>query len=238
MLKVNVEGVYESVLGTGQVKYVNFEYTFETSRINPNGIYTHIARRFIPMLIEKDKKLKSPFSALRSFNIISIDKIADNNKCILGKNIDELDEWQIQDLACTFDLYDVPLYGKLPFNLIKDKAISSYFKKVLKFNVDDSKEKAKLDCVVKNADGTLRYDFTNSKVVVQMPQNYLAEKNKSEQKVKVSDLIEQAGQAYIGSVPDEVQNKPNTANEPQTPETGTGSKNQGSLFPSKNDLIS
>ena len=47
MLKVTVEGIYESDIGSGQKKYENFNYTLELSKENPDGIDTHILFIFI-----------------------------------------------------------------------------------------------------------------------------------------------------------------------------------------------
>ena len=187
MLQINVEGVYESDVGTGQKKYTDFNYTFKTSRLTQKGLYTHIAKRFIPMLISNDKSRKAIFSRLRSFNILEIKNIDNDKESIIGKDINELNPWQIQDLACTFDLYDVPLYGRHTFSAIKEKALSSYLKKV--WNIDLTE---------KNPDGTLKYDL--DKVIINVPDGYLQKKEKQSQKLKVSDLIKKTGQVIANGI--------------------------------------
>lgn len=218
MLLVKVEGVYESDVGTGQKKYTDFNYTIKTSRLQENGIQTHIAKRFIPMAIANDKTKKSIFSRLRSFNILSIEKIEDDKESIIGKNINDLNAYQIQDLACTFDLYDVPLHGKHTMSAIREKAISAYLKKVWK-----------IDLTERNSDGSLKYDL--DEVIIEVPEGYLQKKKKESQKVKVSDLIK--GQATAGeaqTVLDE------TFNGNSNPE-GQGNAPEGNGgFPSAEDL--
>ncbi|MCD8378064.1 MAG: hypothetical protein LUB59_04670 [Candidatus Gastranaerophilales bacterium] len=186
MLIINVEGVYESDVGTNQKKYTEFNYTFKTSRLSEKGVDSHIAKRFIPMLVANDKSKKTIFSRLRSFNIISI-KETDDKDSIIGKNIDELNDWQIQDLACTFDLYEVPLWGKHTFTVIKEKATSAYLKKV--WNIDLNE---------KNPDGTLKYDL--DKVGVEIPAGYFDKKEKQIRKQKVSDVIKKTVRAIANGV--------------------------------------
>lgn len=180
MLLVKVEGVYESDIGTGQKKYTDFNYSIKTSRLTEKGIQTHIAKRFIPMLIANDKTKKSIFSRLRSLNILSIEHVEDDKENIIGKNINELNAYQIQDLACTFDLYDVPLHGKHTMSVVREKAVSAYLKKVWGINLDE-----------RNSDGSLKYDL--DEVIVKVPDGYLQKKKKETQKLKVSDLIHGVG---------------------------------------------
>lgn len=224
MLAVKVEGVYESDIGTGQKKYVDFNYTIKTSRLTENGIVTHIAKRFIPMLVANDKTKKEFFSRLRSFNILNIEHIEDDKDCIIGKNINELDAGQIQDLACTFDLYDVPLYGKHTLSVIKEKAISSYLKKVWKIDLEE-----------RYPDGTLKYDL--DEVVIEVPKNYLQKKENKSQKVKVSDFIKQSEQknSETQNVIDESFNAENDSSNNGIFPSANVLASVGNLFKSKNE---
>lgn len=215
MLKVEVEGIYESDLGIGQKKYVEFNYSFKTSRLSTKGIDTHIEKRFIPMLVAnekgKNKNEKPIFSRVRNFNILNIEKIKDDEDCIIGKKLDSLNAWEIQDLACMFDLYDVPINGKRTFSEIKEKAISSYLKKVWNIDIDNPKEKEKLDCVVENAQGGYKYDFSNDEVLVQVPEGYFERIEKKEKRVKISDLMkkdekEETKGGFFSTIKDYVSN--------------------------------
>lgn len=229
MLKIAVEGVYESDIGSGQKKYQNFSYEFLTSRITPRGIETHVMRRFIPMLIAKDKNKKNViFSRLQSFVITNIQKVDDNKDSILGKDIMEFDYWQIQDLAATLDLYEIPLAGTCSITELREKAVLAYMKKVLKIPMKDGKDKSQLEFFKKLPDGTFKLELGNEKVIVEIPESYFAEsKHKENPKKGLSYFTQKAGQAVANKILEI------TGNQTINPQQINGSNNE---FPSAEEL--
>ena len=186
MLKIKVEGVYESDTGSGQRQYEGYEYSFNISKPTDKGIMTHIQRRFIPYLIGKDKeKVSKIFSRLRTCVITDSQNVADKDS-IVGKDINELNEWQIQDLACLFDLYEVPLPHTCSISEMREKATLAYMKVVLKIPMDTPKQRAELDFLKHFPDGTYKLDLHGEKVYAKVPTGYFEHKEKEVEKKSLS----------------------------------------------------
>lgn len=203
MLEVTVEGIYESDTGSGQKKYQSFKYTFKTSRIRDKGLETHVMRRFIPMLIEKDKKNSGIiFSRLKSFLITSINKVEDS-KSIIGRNIRDFNIWEIQDLAATFDLYKVPLPNSCSVTEMRDLAILAYMEKVLKIPMKSTRDKENLAFMEKQSDGTFRLNLGDEEVIADIPSGYFENMEKiktPEAKKSLSDFVKKAGQSLANGI--------------------------------------
>ena len=223
MLKVTVEGIYESDIGSGQKKYVNFNYTMELTREKTEGLETHIMRRFIPYLISKDKNKSSvPFSRIKSFMITNIEKI-DKTSTIMGKDILTLNEWEIQDLACLFDLYEAPTYGKFSIIATRNKTAEAYLKKVLKVPMKTAMEKAQLDFFKQLPDGTFKLDFGDSKCLVTVPDGYFEKEEKQKKEKLTLSYFQKMGQTVANAV------LAATGNQPLK-------NDQNANFPSMDDL--
>lgn len=225
MLQVTVEGIYESDIGSGQKKYQDFNYTFTTSRKTPKGLETHVMRRFIPLLIARDKNKKSIiFSRIKSFVITDIKNIDNSKDCIIGKEINNLDALQIQDLAATFDLYEIPLYGTCSIVELRNKAIEAYLKKVLKVPMENSKQKAELRFFKKQSDGNFVLDFTEeSPLVIEMPENYFGAVKQPKEKKGLSYFFEKV-KKEMNAIISTTENQPDSNN------------NSNDKFPSFDDL--
>lgn len=156
-LKVTVEGIYQSDIGSRQKQNYNFELTFELSGVHKNFIDTHILRRFIPMSIKEDKK-KQPFSRIATYTIVEIEEI-DKNCNIEGKNIFEMSEYELQDLARFYNLYEIPLPKTTTLRMMREKAALAYLKYVLKIPMEKPEDKEKLDFFKKESDGSYKTNF-------------------------------------------------------------------------------
>ncbi len=235
MLTVTVEGIYESDIGSGQKKYENFSYKIETSREDEIGINTHIMRRFIPYFVYKDKSKKGIiFSRLKNYYITNIEKSNSENK-LIGKDINSLNELEIQDLACMFDLYEIPLPLTCSLTELREKAILAYMKKVLKIPMNNDKEKSELDFLRKCSDGSWKLDLKDEKVIVEIPNGYFENESinsKKEIRKKGLSFFQKAGQAVANTIltvtgNSNEQNNPQNANQANT-----------DIFPNANDLLS
>lgn len=237
MLKVTTQGVYESDIGSGQKRYEEFNYTVKLTRENAEGIATHIMRRIIPYMVAKDKnKQKVPFSRIKSFIITNIEK-TDEKSSLLGKDILSLNDWEIQDLACLFDLYEIPVFGKFSTNEVLYKAVETYLKKVIKIPMKDAKEKSQLDFYKQLSDGTFKLDLEGAKDLfkVYIPDGYFEkEEIKKEEKKSLAYFLQKAGVAVANTVLTATGNEPvktqNANNASQNPQPQTGG------FPSAQDL--
>lgn len=186
MLEVKFDGIVEFATGSGQSRYESFEYIIETAREKESGLYSHICARFAPMLIKQDKKFKGlPFKRIQSLVITEVKKL-DKENYLIGKNILELTEKEVQDFACMYDLYEVPLAGTQALSLIREKALIAYMHKVKKEKIKNPEDKRKWKWFVQQEDGTFRFDAQGDKFPIQYVSTYF-EKQKTEIKQKGMD---------------------------------------------------
>ena len=192
MLKVKIDGVYESEVGSGQKDFIPFSYEYETVRFSAKGLFTHSLRRHAPYLIQNDKKnAKALFSKIKSLVITDVKKI--NDECtIAGKDIFELDAWELQELACLYDLYEIPLHGTFSIVEIREKAALAYLERVLKVPMKSNKDKDKLAFFEKQDDGTYRLKTEEMELPVQIFDDYLEKKQKEVQKKDLSYFMAKA----------------------------------------------
>lgn len=236
MLEVFVEGVYESDVGSGQKKFYDFKYNFKTARLDKKGLETHVLRRFIPLLIKKDKKFAQKlFSKIRSLVITDIKEL-DGNCYLEGKDINELNEWEIQDLACLYDLYEVPLAGQFSITELRERAILAYMKKVLNIPMKTAEEKAQLDFLEKQPDGTYKLNLGEEKIIVQIYDSYFGKKKDCVKKKSLSDFIKTSGVAIANGILGITGNQ--TIENSQKEENGSDENSQsGNGMPSVSQLL-
>lgn len=221
--KYTVEGIYETDKGSGK-DYTSFTYDIELSRFREGGAGTHILRRFLPLLIKKDKK-NPLLSKIKQWLITDCKKVNENFK-LEGKNINELNEYEIQELACMYDLFEIPLPSTTSITDLREKATQIYMKKVLKVPMDTIEQKLANDFFKKQEDGTIKFDNT-LKVPVQVVEDFLG-KVAVVKKKTLADYIQQAGQAVAEGV------LAVTGNKTDDGQKKDGEQNNG--FPSANDL--
>ena len=229
MLKVTIEGVYESDIGSGQKKYESFKYEFKTSRLTERGLETHCARRFIPYLIANDKSKKLPFSRVKNFVITDIQYVNDNADCVINKDINELNAWQIQDLASLFDLYEIPAGLTCSISQKREKAILAYLKKIVKIPMNTVKEKEQTDFLVKQPNGAFKLELNGAKVLAQVPEGYMVTKSKEAPKKGLAYFLQNAGLKAANAILNATGNQEAGMNTPD--------KKENSPFPDGNDLL-
>lgn len=150
-IKVIVDGLYETDIGSGQKKLHDYEFTFELPRFKTTGLETLLMRRFIPMAIAENKKMET-CSRVKTIHISDVQKM--NNECSLqGKNILAMSEKEIQELACLFDLYEIPLPRKMSLSELRERAFEIYSERVLGIPLKEDKDKAKYDIYEKTSAG-------------------------------------------------------------------------------------
>ena len=191
-----VEGIYETDKGSGK-DYTSFNFEIKLSRFYPEGAGSHILRRFIPVLIRKQKN-KPLFSGVRSWLITDVQKVSDEFP-LAGKEITEMDEMEIQELACMYDIFEIPLPNTMSITELREKAMIAYMKKVLKIPMKTPEEQAKLSFFKRQPDGTLRLDLGEEKLVVEVVDNYLGKKQVIKKK-SLADFIKNAGQSVANGI--------------------------------------
>lgn len=220
--KYTVEGIYETDKGSGK-DYTSFNYEITLSRFRESGAGTHILRRFLPLLIKKDKK--NPLLSKIKQWLITDCKMVDDKFKLEGKNINELNEYEIQELACMYDLYEIPLPSTTSITDLREKASQIYMKKVLKVPMNTIEEKLANEFFKKQDDGTIKFD-NSLKVPVQVVEDFLG-KVAVVKKKTLADYIQQAGQVVAEGVLAVTGNKSDDGQK-------DGNKNNG--FPSSDDL--
>lgn len=229
MLEVKIEGVYESDIGSGQKKYYPFKYTYKTARKNQKGLYTHALRRHAPYLIQNDKKNnKNLFSRIKTLHINDI-KTLDDTCDLEGKDIKELNAWEIQDLACLYDLYDIPLYGVCSLGELREKAVLAYLEYVLKVPMKTPKEKEELGFFEPQEDGTYKLNMEAINLPIQVYDSLIEKKQGEVKKKDLSYFIKKAGKV----VSDGILNL--TGNDVQN--DSDENQQQNDDMPSVNDLL-
>ena len=216
--KYTIEGVYETDKGTGK-EFTNFNFEIVLSRFYPDGAGSHILRRFLPTLIRKQKN-KPLFSGVRSFVITNIEKVSDEFP-LKGKEISQMNEDEIQQLACMYDIFDIPLPSTMSITELREKAMIAYMKKVLAIPMKTPEEQAKLDFFKRQPDGTFKLDLGDEKLFVEVVDDYIAKKNEVKKK-SLSDFIGGASQHHSN---DTIQTKGEFFDESPV-----------NLFPTANDL--
>ena len=231
MYKVTVEGLFESNIGSGQKKYYDFKYEIEIARFSEKGLETHILRRYLPYYIKKDKKNASRlFSKVKNFVITDIQKL--DKECYLkGKDIATLNELEIQDLACLYDLYSIPVTGVLNIQELRKKAMLAYMEYVLKVPMKTPEEKSKLDFFEVQEDGS--YELKLDSLEIEIVDDFFKDKvAKTVKKKSIADFIGKLGVTVANGVLSatgnnglkvEVKN-PDEGNVPTTPGMPTASQ--------------
>lgn len=191
MYKVTVEGKYETQLNNASVKYEPYKLTFEVCRTKAEGIETHLQKRLIPYYLKTSNQYKTkPFMRLADFNIVEIEKI-DKEIGLFEKDVMELDELEIQQLATLYDLYEVPLYSVYPLARTRELAALAYFKKVVKIPMNTPQEKKKVPFLKQNSDGSFKPDFSNTPVPIVKHKELLETKTvEKEEKIDIQKYFE------------------------------------------------
>jgi hypothetical protein len=182
--KYIVEGIYETDKGSGK-DYTNFNFEITLSRFKADGAGSHILRRFLPMLIKKQKN-KPLLSHIRTFLITDVQKVSDEFP-LAGKDISEMNEEEIQELACMYDIFEIPLPNTVSITELRHKAMEAYMKKVLQIPMKTPEEQEKLDFFKRQPDGTLQLDLGEQKLVVQVLN--IGKKTDEVKKKSLSDFI-------------------------------------------------
>jgi len=194
--KYKVEGIYETDKGSSK-EYTNFNTEITLSRFYPEGAGSHIISRFLPVIIRKMKN-KPLYSGLRHWVITDVEKI-DDKFPLVGKEISEMNEDEIQQLACMYDIFEIPLPGTMSITQLRTKAMEAYMKKVLKIPMKTPQEQEALDFYKRQPDGTLKLDLGNEKLTVELIDNFTGKKVEVKKKT-LADFTKQIGQTVANGI--------------------------------------
>lgn len=218
--KYTVEGIYETDKGSGK-DYTPFKFEIRLPRFegHEKGAGTHILRRFLPILI-RNLKNKPVFTKVRNWVITNIEKLNDAFP-LEGTDINNMNEKEIQELACMYDLYEIPLPATTSVDELREFAQKAYMKNVLKIKMNTVEEQERLEFFKRQPDGSLKFDLGNEVLTVQVIDVYKNDKTVVKKK-KLADFIST----------DEKQQDDNVLDENGAPNVPQGN----GLFPSNTEL--
>lgn len=192
----SVEGVYETDKGSGK-DYTNFNFKIKLSRFYPEGAGSHIVSRFLPVLIKKQKN-KPLFSKIRNWVITDVQKLNDDFP-LVGKDISEMNEDEIQELACMYDIFEIPLPNTRSITELREKAMEAYMKEVLKIPMKTPEEQSKLEFYKRQPDGSMKLDLGDEKLIVELVDNLKNQKVEIKKKT-LSDFTKKIGQSVANTI--------------------------------------
>ena len=208
-LLVTVEGIYETNKGSNQKDYTEFKFDINVDRVKQTGIETHILRRFIPMEIKKHKKLPI-CDKVKSFLITEIKKV-DDKISIEGKNIAEMTETEIQQLATLFDIYEMPLPNVMSISALREHACKLYLRDVTGLDVEDLKVQKTMSCFKETPSGEMKFDLGDDEICVDL--SLLKDKNIKETKTikqNLSDYLANLKEKFSSSQSVKIPKEPET----------------------------
>lgn len=216
-----VEGIYETDKGSGK-ELTSFNFTIKLSRFKEQGAGTHILRRFLPICIKNQKKTPL-LSEIKHWLITDIQKVSDEFP-LVGKEINKMNEQEIQELACMYDLYEIPLPNTTSITELREKAEQAYMQRILKIPMDTIDEQKKLSFFKEQSDGSLKFDLGDEILKVELIENFVGKKIE-EKKKTLSDFLHTKNENTTNFV----QNIPNNNDIKQ-------SNMSNGLFPSAEEL--
>ena len=186
MIKVKYEGVYSSTVGQYK-RTIPFRFEHEVAGNHTDALESHLKKRYVPMMIAKAKNLKDPFERLVSFRLVDYEK---NNKPnpINGKDLFELNEWELQELARTFNLFEIPLPFTTTLSELKQKAAFQYLKRIEGLKIDTDKEKMEFDFFKKDLNGSWVIEL-DEPLIIEIDENKTEDTQAVKKKISLKDAL-------------------------------------------------
>lgn len=186
MIKVKYEGVYSSTVGQYK-RTIPFRFEHEVAGNHTDALESHLKKRYVPMMIAKAKNLKDPFERLVSFRLVDYEK---NNKPnpINGKDLFELNEWELQELARTFNLFEIPLPFTTTLSELKQKAAFQYLKRIKGLKIDTDKEKMEFDFFKKDLNGSWVIEL-DEPLIIEIDENKTEDTQAVKKKISLKEAL-------------------------------------------------
>jgi len=165
MLEVEYEGIYASNVGEYK-KTASFKFKHEVAGNHTDCLESHLKKRYVPIMIQKQKN-KMPFDHLVNFRLISYKK--NEKPCDLdGLDIFKMSEYQIQELARFFNLFEIPLPFTVSLDELREVAAIQYLKKVVGLEIDKDSDKEKFSFFEKDLYGKWRLNLNGEELTVSL----------------------------------------------------------------------
>lgn len=186
MIKVKYEGVYSSTVGQYK-RTIPFRFEHEVAGNHTDALESHLKKRYVPMMIAKAKNLKDPFERLVSFRLVDYEK-NDKPNPINGKDLFELNEWELQELARTFNLFEIPLPFTTTLSELKQKAAFQYLKRIKGLKIDTDKEKMKFDFFKKDLNGSWVIEL-DEPLIIEIDENKTEDTQAVKKKISLKEAL-------------------------------------------------
>lgn len=190
MIKVKVSATYFTNVTNGRQR-TNVDFSKEIPECPDDFLYSVVKKRYLPLWINearKKNKDKYPnFDGVESVRIYDYE-INDKPDGLAGKDLCELDEKGIQDLATKFCLIAAPLPLKTDIKTAREKCATIYLEKVkgLDFSTDAKKEEWSF---WKKTPIGYKLDFSEQKFIIEDKQVTLEDDNKVVVKKGLEDIL-------------------------------------------------
>lgn len=186
MIKVKYEGVYSSTVGQYK-RTIPFRFEHEVAGNHTDALESHLKKRYVPMMIAKAKNLKDPFERLVSFRLVDYEK-NDKPNPINGKDLFELNEWELQELARTFNLFEIPLPFTTTLSELKQKAAFQYLKRIKGLKIDTDKEKMEFDFFKKDLNGSWVIEL-DEPLIIEIDKNKTEDAQAVKKKISLKEAL-------------------------------------------------
>ena len=186
MIEVEYEGVYSSTVGQYK-RTTPFRFKHEVAGNHTDALESHLKKRYVPMMIAKDKSLREPFERLVSFRLVDYKKNEKLNP-LNGKDLFKLNEWEIQELARTFNLFEIPLPFTTTLSELKQKAAFQYLKRIKGLKIDTDKEKMKFDFFKKDLNGSWVIEL-DEPLIIEIDESKTEDAQAVEKKISLKEAL-------------------------------------------------
>jgi len=202
MIEAQVEGIYQTDVGSGQKQFTNYNFTIDVAGNHLDFLDSHLQKRFVPIKIRQQKG-KPMFSRLTNYRLVSY-KVNDKPCGLDDKDIFEMNEWEIQQLARFFNLLEIPLPYTISLHELKERAALEYLKHVIKVPMETNEDKDKLEFFVKQESGGYVVNFENQKCNVKAVERNLDASIPTPSRLSLEEILHKSSvQDNAGFIPSE-----------------------------------
>ncbi len=161
MLKVSVSGSYYTEGSQGK-ENTNYDFTKEIPDIPENWILALIKSRFLPIWVSEARKANKNawkiFDGVKSCYLAESVEIAKDDG-LKDKDIFEMTEVELQNVAAKYLLTEVPLPFTVPIKELRNSVALNYLKLYKGIKVNSNEDRERLAFFKRNISGEWLLDF-------------------------------------------------------------------------------
>lgn len=171
MWKIKCSGTYFTQGQHGK-DITDFDFEKEIPSCPELWIDSVVQKRMLPIWIEEERKKPKGkdkykrFDGIDSCQIFEFEEI-DETDSFIGKDVLNMDEKQIQEVASALVLIEVPLPRKLNIKQLRNECVLAYLSVVQKVEMKKESNKEALDFYKKTPSGTWVVDFSGQSCIIE-----------------------------------------------------------------------